>query len=69
MKITNKTKVYSYTFFAFVFTFAFTRTLLAGFKTNDFDYLQLAIYLALVIMGIANVIKFSKLENNSNNEN
>lgn len=69
MKITNKTKVYSYAFFAFVFTFSFTKTLLSNIKTNDFDYLQLGIYLVLVITGIVNVIKFAKLENNSNNQN
>ena len=64
MKITNTTKVYSYTGLLFVFTFLLASRLIKAYHTNDFDYLKIGINSVAVIVLVYLIIKCANLENN-----
>jgi hypothetical protein len=69
MKLNNKTIIYIYIAVLFILTFLFTRNLMKGFKSQEFDYLKLSVNLVLLVYIIVKVVKLGKIENNTNDQN
>lgn len=63
MKINNKTLVYIYVVVLFILTYLLASRVIAGFKTQQFDYLRLSVNLVLLIYIMIKVIKLGKIEN------
>lgn len=64
MKFTNQTKIYLNVALLFLLTFLFAYRLITSIKTNDYNYLRLAINLAVIALTIYQIVKLSKIENN-----
>lgn len=69
MKLDNKTLIYVYAGVLFILTFLFVQRLITSFKTQEFDYLRLAVNLVLLIYIIIKVVKLGKVENNKKENN
>ena len=69
MKLNNKTIIYIYIAVLFILTFLFTRNLMKGFKSQEFDYLKLSVNLVLLVYIIVKVVKLGNIENNTNDQN
>ncbi len=63
MKINNKTLLYIYVVFLFVLTFLLASRVFKGIKTQDFDYLKIAINSVILIYVAFQVIRLGKIEN------
>ncbi len=64
MKLNNKTILYIYVAVMFVLTFLLTSRVIRSIKTNEFDYVKLALNTGLLIYLIIKIIKLGKIENN-----
>lgn len=62
MTFTNKHKLYLNVILLFIFTFLLTRKVMNGFRTQEFDYIRIAINIIVVGLTIKNVIKYNKEE-------
>lgn len=65
MMLSNKVKLYIYVVFLFIFTFLFTSRLFTAFKTNQFDYLKLAINALILVLSIIQILHYSKKVNST----
>jgi hypothetical protein len=63
MKINNKTLLYIYVVFLFVLTFLLASRVFKGIKTQDFDYLKIAINSVILIYVAFQVVRLGKIEN------
>ena len=63
MKLDNNKIVYVYIVVLFILTFLFAKRLILNIKSHEFDYLKLAVNLALLVYIIIKVVKISKIEN------
>jgi hypothetical protein len=63
MKLNNKTTLYLYVAVMFVLTFLLTSRVIRSIKTNEFDYVKLALNTGLLIYLIIKIIKLGKIEN------
>ncbi len=67
MNLSPKTLLYINVALLFFFTYRFFSRLFAAFKTNDYDF-RLALTGAAIVLIIFQVIKYSKMINNSNDK-
>ena len=63
MKLTNTTLIYVYAVVLFALTYLLAARLITSFKTNEFDYLRIAINALLLIYIVIKVVKLGKVEN------
>lgn len=59
MMLSNKVKLYIYVVFLFVFTYLFTSRLIHAFKTNEFDYLKLAVNVLIIVLSVFQIVRYS----------
>jgi hypothetical protein len=64
--LSNKQKLYLYVALLFVLTFTLTSNLITGFKTNEFNYINIILKVILVIFSIMQIIQLAKIENDEN---
>jgi hypothetical protein len=63
MKINNKTLLYIYVVFLFVLTFLLASRVFKSIKTQEFDYLKIAINSVILVYVAFQVIRLGKIEN------
>ncbi len=63
MKINNKTLLYIYVVFLFVLTFLLSSRVFKAIKTQEFDYLKIAINSLILIYVAFQVVRLGKIEN------
>ncbi len=68
MNLSPKTILYLYVALLFFFTYRFFSRLFIAFKSNEFDYLRLGITAAALIFTVFQIIKYSKMINNSDDK-
>ena len=59
MNFTNKQKLYFNVLLLFVFTYFLTSKIMYGFKTQDFNYLRIALNVIIIAFTIKNIIKYN----------
>lgn len=64
MNLTNKHKLYLNVLLLFVFAYMLTSHVITGIKTQDFNYLRIAILIFLNISTILRIIKYNKDDEN-----
>ncbi len=68
MNLSPKTFLYLNVVLLFVFTYNFFSRLFLAFKSTEFDYLRLSITGAALIFTVYQIIKYSKIINNSDDK-
>ncbi len=66
MNLSPKVRIFIYVFLLFFFTFSATTKIIHGFKTNEFEFLRIAISLFGVGFSILNIVKLGKIVNGKN---
>lgn len=65
----TKVKLYVYVVFLFILTFLLASRVIKGIKTQQFDYLKLAVNTLILGYVIFQVIKLGKIENDKIDKN
>ncbi len=63
MKINNKALLYIYVVFLFVLAYLLASRIFKGIKTQEFDYLKIAINSVILIYVAFQVVRLGKIEN------
>ena len=63
MKINNKALLYIYVVFLFVLAYLLASRVFKGVKTQEFDYLKIAVNSVILIYVAFQVIRLGKIEN------
>ncbi len=63
MKINNKALLYIYVVFLFVLAYLLASRVFKGIKTQEFDYLKIAVNSVILIYVAFQVIRLGKIEN------
>ena len=63
MKINNKALLYIYVVFLFVLAYLLASRVFKGIKTQEFDYLKIAINSVILIYVAFQVVRLGKIEN------
>lgn len=66
MKLNNKTLLYFYVIVLFALTYLLAARVISGIKTQQFDYLKIAVNSGLMIYVIVKIVKLGKAENDQN---
>jgi hypothetical protein len=64
MNITNKHKLYLNVILLFLFAYMLTTHIIEGFKTQNFNYIRIALLVFLNISTILRIIKYNKDDEN-----
>ncbi len=63
MKINNKALLYIYVVFLFVLAYLLASRVFKGVKTQEFDYLKIAVNSVILIYVAFQVVRLGKIEN------
>jgi len=63
MKINNKALLYIYVVFLFVLAYLLASRVFKGIKTQEFDYLKIAVNSVILIYVAFQVVRLGKIEN------
>lgn len=63
MKLDNKKIIYIYIIAIFILTYLLASRLITSLRTQEFDYLRLALNIGLLVYIIIKVVKLAKIEN------